>query len=139
MPFSAIHIYSRDGDMDGLIRSIADGDDVNRIDSIGDTPLHYASANGHIDIVNVLLAAGAEVDKTNNAGKTPLFRASDNGQFDVVKILIRAKADVCIQNNKGKSPVDVGKTKEIRDFIHQHHPSTSSMATSSTFDIDTSS
>ena len=44
------------------------------------------------------------------------------GFLEVVKALIRAKAHVRIENNEGKAPVDVARTNEIRQYIHQHHP-----------------
>ena len=62
------------------------------------------------------------MNKTNNNGDTPLHNASDNGHLEVVKALIRAKAHVRIENNQGKAPVDVARTNEIRQYIHQHHP-----------------
>ena len=108
--------------MDGLNELLLGGGDVNESGRYGHTPLHIASEYGHLEIVNFLLAAGAEVNKTDKSGDTLLHDASKKGHFKVVKALIRAKADVRIVNHTGKSPIDVAKTNEIRQYIHQHHP-----------------
>ena len=57
-----------------------------------------------------------------NDGDTPLHSASRNGHLETVMSLIRAKADVRIMNNNGESPLDVARTDEIRQYIHEHHP-----------------
>ena len=123
MSDSDIHIFSKNGNLDGLNELIAGGGvDINESGMYGWTPLHYASRDGHSEVVNVLVAAGAEVNKTDYNGNTPLHFASFNVRFEVVKALIRAKADVRIENNQGKAPVDVASTNEIRQYIHEHHP-----------------
>ena len=95
---------------------------MNKTNNNGDTPLHNASDNGHLEVVNVLVGAGAEVNKTNIDGNTPLHEASRIGRFEVVKALIRANAHVRIENCQGNAPVDVARTNEIRQYIHEHHP-----------------
>ena len=123
MSDSNIHICSKNGNLDGLNELIAAGGvDINESGEYGDTPLHYAIDNGHSEVVNVLVAAGAEVNKTNNDGDTSLHEGSYYCHLEVVKALIRAKADVRIENNQGKAAVDVGRTNEIRQYIHEHHP-----------------
>ena len=117
-----IHDYSINGNLDGLNVLLASGADVDKTDNYGYTPLHWASINGHLEVVNVLVAAGAEVNKTNNGGITPLHLASCFGNVEVLKVLIRAKADVRIKNILGQAPVDVARTNEIRQYIHEHHP-----------------
>ena len=62
------------------------------------------------------------MNKTGNDGDTPLHEASSDGHLDIVISLIRAKADVRIMNNNGESPLDVARTDEIRQYIHEHHP-----------------
>ena len=120
---SDIHIFSKNGVLYGFNELIAAGGvDINESWGYGDTPLHYSSDIGHLEVVNVLVAAGAEVNKTNEYGWTPLHYASDNGHFEVVKALIRANAHVRIENCQGNAPVDVARTNEIRQYIHEHHP-----------------
>ena len=84
--------------------------------------VYLSNLYSRLEVVNVLLAAGAEINKATNNGYTPLHWASINGHFDIVKSLIRGKADVRIMNNQGQSPLDVARTSEIRQYIHEHHP-----------------
>ncbi len=121
-----IHYTSHFKDLETVTILLAAGAEVKVTDNDGDTPLHLASYNGsyngHLEVVNFLLAIGVEVNKTSNNGSTPLHLASYNGRFEVVKSLIQVKTDVRILNNQGKSPVDIARTNEIREFIHQYHP-----------------
>ena len=88
-----------------------------------DSNIHICSENGNLDGLNELIAAGGvDVNESGYDGNTPLHDASRNGHLEVVKALIRAKADVRIENDQGKAPVDVARTNEIRQYIHEHHP-----------------
>ena len=120
--WTPLHRASFNGNLEVVNVLVALGAEVNKTNIDGSTPLHYASINGHLEVVNVLVAAGAEVNKTNNNGSTPLHYASRYGRLEVVKALIRAKADVRIENDQGNAPVDIARTNEIRQYIHQHHP-----------------
>lgn len=67
---------------------LAAGENVNRPDMFGHTPLHYAAMRGFEEIATLLLANGADVSVTNRKGRTPLYLAAINGQVDVVKLLL---------------------------------------------------
>ena len=91
---------------------------------MSDSDIHIFSNNGNLDGLNDLIAAGG-VDINESGGEygdTPLHYASRNGHSETVMSLIRAKADVRIMNDDGNTPVDVAKTDEIRQYIHEHHP-----------------
>ena len=49
------------------------GFDVNAVDSVGNTALHYAAYMRRASIVQLLAEAGANLDVTNKFGETPLF------------------------------------------------------------------
>jgi ankyrin repeat protein/beta-lactamase regulating signal transducer with metallopeptidase domain len=98
-----------DGDLNEVIRLIANGTNVNAIsESYADvkyTPLMAAANRGHADVVKVLLENGAEVNATDFQGWTALYYAfwifpdEDNEEnhrerAELVKALIASGADV---------------------------------------------
>jgi ankyrin repeat protein len=66
--------------------------DPNRIDRLGNTPLHYAARRGHADAVQELLALGADPKIRNAVGMTPKSSAENAGNSSVSKLLIRHSA-----------------------------------------------
>jgi ankyrin len=57
------------------------GFDVNAVDSVGNTALHYAAYMRRASIVQLLAGAGAELEVTNKFGETPLFLSEVVIQF----------------------------------------------------------
>jgi ankyrin repeat protein len=70
---------------------IEEGADVDAVDAVGRTPLHYASAEGYEAIVGTLLAAGARTDLEDEDGATPADLADARGFEGVLGILRGAK------------------------------------------------
>ncbi len=50
---------------------LAQGDDVNRADSVGRTPLHIAARQGNLKVIWVLLSNGADLTRKNDDEQTP--------------------------------------------------------------------
>ncbi len=79
--------------------------DVNAINNVGATALHYIALNTESNtnehsIVELLLSNGADVDIKDGNGDTPLTIASFRGKSDLAKLLIDAGADVSEKNNR---------------------------------------
>ncbi|RZK75885.1 MAG: ankyrin repeat domain-containing protein, partial [Pedobacter sp.] len=64
------------------------GINIDKRDSLGNTPLYYASSRGARDIVKLLLDAGADVNLANNSTEIPLHVASRSSNKDIIKLLI---------------------------------------------------
>eukprot|EP00766_Chilomastix_caulleryi_P000803 gnl/Chilomastix_caulleri/1782.p1 GENE.gnl/Chilomastix_caulleri/1782~~gnl/Chilomastix_caulleri/1782.p1 ORF type:complete len:228 (-),score=58.97 gnl/Chilomastix_caulleri/1782:209-892(-) len=64
--------------------------DINSIDALYWTPLHYAAEGGFTQIVKMLLDFGADVNTQDDEGLTPLHKASENGHLSVVQLLLDA-------------------------------------------------
>jgi ankyrin repeat protein len=75
---------------------LAQGQDVNSRDKIGQTPLTLAVTRGDLDIVNVLIAAGADVEAETGGiqHSTPLIMAAAAGNLPAVQALVKAGAKV---------------------------------------------
>ena len=75
------------GDVEGAIRLLAEGADVNAKDGFGMTPLHWAARWGYKAVAELLLDKGADVNAVTNSGKTALQLAEKEGHTDIVALL----------------------------------------------------
>ena len=95
----------RVGDLERVRQLIEDGQDGNKGDSYGLTPLMRAADNGHNQVVRELIRAGADVNGKENNKRTALHRASWWGHSNVVKTLAEAGANLNVQDVGGKTPL----------------------------------
>ena len=92
-------------DLERVRQLIQDGQDVNRGDSDGRTPLMAAAYNGHDQMVHELIRAGADVNRKNNIKQTALHWASSRGHSNVVTTLAEAGANLNVQDEDGMTPL----------------------------------
>lgn len=71
---SALHIASRNGEIDKVRSLINDGARLEARDFLERTPLHLAVMWNRLDVAKVLLDKGAEVNSRDRWGMTPLGR-----------------------------------------------------------------
>ena len=95
----------RKGDLEGVRWLTQDGQDVNRSDSYGDTPLMVAAKIGHDQVVGELIRAGADVNGKDNYKQTALHCASRRGLSSVIKTLAEAGANLNVQDKRGVTPL----------------------------------
>jgi Ankyrin repeats (3 copies) len=86
---------ARMGDLDEVMKLVAQGHNVNDASSDGETPLGSAARGRNTEVVRFLLAHGADVNHQNLAGETPLMLAAGSGDSGVVKLLLEYGADPC--------------------------------------------
>jgi len=79
-------------------------DEVNALDSEGNTALHVAIKRQHDAVVKQLLAAGSRVDVANGKGRLPLHAASAIGNVRIVKLLLAAGAKPDETGPDGSTP-----------------------------------
>ncbi|MDI9408661.1 MAG: ankyrin repeat domain-containing protein [Candidatus Pacebacteria bacterium] len=91
-------------DINGVKKLIADGVNVNIIDSRGVTAL-YSALVFCPELVKLILDAGANVNVKNkdNEGETVLMYAAALGYDDMVNLFITAGADVNVKDNFGNT------------------------------------
>ena len=106
--FSGLHCASFFGIVEIVVGLLEmEGCDINQMDFMGNTPLHWASSNGHEGVVKILLGRDdVNPDKPDSYGRTPLLQAAFSGHEGVVKMLL-GRDDVNPDNpdNEGETPL----------------------------------
>ncbi len=93
-------------DIDTVRKLIAAGEDVNRGNAGGWTPLHVAVEYASPELVELLIDAGAEVNARNDSHSTPLHVVTwVQRRSGIAKLLIERGAMVDAVNRSGKTPL----------------------------------
>jgi len=79
------------------------GEDVNRRNADGSTPLQWAVYEGNVAEVRRLIAAGADVSLANDYGATPMALAAEVADTQILKLLLAAGADADSPNADGQT------------------------------------
>lgn len=98
------------------------GIDVNAVNNIGQTSLHWACYNGHTDVVKQLLKEpGINVNIIDNHSQsTPLHFACSHGHTDVVKQLLKVpEINVAIGDKHGSTPLYYASAIGHTDIVKQ--------------------
>ncbi|GFE55842.1 ankyrin repeat-containing protein, putative [Babesia ovis] len=80
------------GDIDSL--KAQTNVDVNYVDTVGRSALHYASAAGSANCVEYLLASGVDVNLADKKGWTAIHIAVSKNYADVARVLINGGANI---------------------------------------------
>jgi CubicO group peptidase (beta-lactamase class C family) len=110
---------ARSGDTAGIERALADGADVEALDTRtsrnGRRALNWAAVNDHAEAIRTLLAHGAAIDAANKTGFTALHHAAESGSAQCVAVLLAAGANRSLANKDGERAADVARRKGHRD------------------------
>ena len=83
-----LHSAVLGGATNDVSRLIAEGHDLDTLDTHGMAPLHWAVYGGYQQIVELLLKAGANVNARTSEGTTSLWHAEDDfGLIEIADIL----------------------------------------------------
>jgi len=85
------------------VKRPAAGEDVNRRNADGSTPLQWAVYDGNVAEVKRLVRAGANVSLANNYGATPMSLAAEVGNAEMIAVLLEAGANVDSPNAEGQT------------------------------------
>lgn len=118
-PLPPILKASRENDLETVLKQLAEGADVNVIDSSGNTPLHNAARLGNIDILRALLEKGARIDQKNHMEATPLLNicGSPATTTEHLDYLIAEGANLNAANRHGQTPLILSIIYSKADFI----------------------
>lgn len=108
--------YIRNKDTEALMYAIeTGGEDVNRMDDVGQTLLNWASAFGTLEMVEYLCEKGADVNKGQRSSS--LHYAACFGRPSIAKVLLKYGANPDLRDEEGKTPLD--RSRERIDEGHR--------------------
>lgn len=77
----------KNGNLDAVESMIKKGADVNAVDKLNWTPLHWAAFRGHTEIARLLIDSGSLVNPATKDGSTPLTLARHNKHSELAAFL----------------------------------------------------
>ncbi|UKJ89096.2 ankyrin repeat containing protein [Theileria orientalis] len=82
------------GDLEGVkkLREV----DLEFVDEVGRSAIHYACTSGNVDLVSYLITRDVEIDKKDVKGWTPLFISVVKNYVDIVELLLDCGADLTL-------------------------------------------
>ena len=95
-----------------VTQMIEDGEDVNRRDHVGRTPLHVAIISNSIECANILIDAGARMIARLVGGRTSFHLAAQTGQVSLVKKMLARSA-----YNEAKSAEEKLKAEGVEENL----------------------
>lgn len=121
-----LHLAVLRGQIDLARQLIAAGVNIDPLNLIHFTPLHFAvhAKAFNLDFIRELLTAGADPDIKDIDGNSCLHYACENGLDELVELLLHHGADVDIRDSKGRTPLYVaienGHTKIAKRLLTTH-------------------
>uniref|UniRef100_A0A8C2EQH2 Notch receptor 3 n=1 Tax=Cyprinus carpio TaxID=7962 RepID=A0A8C2EQH2_CYPCA len=91
--------------------------DVNAVDEIGKSALHWAAAVNNVEATVALLKNGANKDMQDLKEETPLFLAAREGSCGAVKVLLAHFANREITDHMDRLPRDIAQERMHHDIV----------------------
>src|SRR5438128_8641565 len=85
-----LHGAVRRRDDQAVERLIAEGHDLNALDDLGMTALHWAVYGGYSELVRALLEAGADPNRRSKEATTALWHAEDDFGMHEIAVILRS-------------------------------------------------
>uniref|UniRef100_A0AAR2JIY6 Notch receptor 3 n=1 Tax=Pygocentrus nattereri TaxID=42514 RepID=A0AAR2JIY6_PYGNA len=91
--------------------------DVNAVDELGKSALHWAAAVNNVEATVALLKNGANKDMQDLKEETPLFLAAREGSCEAVKVLLAHFANREITDHMDRLPRDIAQERMHHDIV----------------------
>jgi ankyrin repeat protein len=82
---------AKSGDEKSLKQALESGADVNTVDDLENTALHYAAKHAYLNVMRLLIESGSDLNSVNKLLSTPLHLTEKN--VDAIRTLLEAGAD----------------------------------------------
>jgi len=97
---------------------IDSGIDINVVDCVFHTPLHYFAGHGDLESLKIFVSRGAWIDGDSRGLITPLASASIENHFDIVEYLVDNGADVNrLHRRFNQTPLDLASVYGHQDIV----------------------
>lgn len=104
--------------VEGMVEElIASHADVNAVDELGKSALHWAAAVNNVEATLALLKNGANKDMQDSKEETPLFLAAREGSYEAAKLLLDHLANREITDHLDRLPRDVAQERLHQDIV----------------------
>ena len=107
-----------------VLALVADGEDLDAVDSQSWTPLHWACFRGSQNAMAGLIYHGAGLDVKDSVGWTPLFWAALNGDTTMVELLLKNGANYLERDIHGWTALRwaaAGQQTDVISILLRHH------------------
>ena len=108
---------SMKGNIESARQAIAEGADVNALDTRGRAPIQNALHSGNIEAVKLLIDSDANLNVKSANSWTPLYEAVLIGDLETVKLLLENGAQVNAKDQMGGTAMDQVQDKQIIDIL----------------------
>ena len=92
--------------------------DINKVDSLGQSSMHWAAHSGYPNTIETLVHYGGNVNLKDKVGETPLHKAAWKDKIQTIAKLIELGADVRIANDKGETPFMIARSLEAKKLLY---------------------
>lgn len=93
------------GDIPTIRALVRQGEEIEKRDWDGHTPLAWAAMRGHAEVIRLLAEAGANIEARNHRGDTPLILAAREGRGAALEVLLALGSNVHADNDEGRTPL----------------------------------
>jgi ankyrin repeat protein len=90
------------GEIENVKAVLTPDTDLNELDELGNSPLHWAVMRGDLDIVELLLSKGANPNVLCSDGYTPKWSAADFGLNEIEELLTSFGGKIATNENFDK-------------------------------------
>jgi ankyrin repeat protein len=97
---SPLFLAVNNGDIESIKVMLAQGVDIDQIDSCGNSPLYIAAKGGYLQLIKFLAETeGCYMGPCPGEGKTPIFIAAEEGHAECIRALHQLGGDICRINS----------------------------------------
>jgi len=96
---------------------VSTGANINRSDSLGNSPLIAACEHGYDDVARLLIERGADIEWRGQNGATPLLIATKEDNYDLVSLLLASRADVSKSDDDGLTALHISSASGFKKIV----------------------